>query len=67
LGLFIIKRTLKEMGGYIEEKGQGAGVHFEMTIPYPTTQPETEALTAPEETVGDPEEDFERTLVVGGR
>ncbi len=32
LGLFIIKRTLEEMGGYIDETGQN-GVHFEISIP----------------------------------
>ena len=32
LGLFMIKRTLKEMKGTIIEKGKG-GVHFEMKIP----------------------------------
>ncbi len=33
LGLFIIKRTLKEMNGHIIEKGK-QGVHFEIDIPY---------------------------------
>jgi signal transduction histidine kinase len=33
LGLFIIKRTLKEMNGYISETGK-QGVHFEIDIPY---------------------------------
>ena len=33
LGLFMIKRTLKEMDGYIVEKGK-QGVHFEIRIPY---------------------------------
>ncbi|MDM8569121.1 ATP-binding protein, partial [Thiotrichales bacterium HSG1] len=35
LGLFIIKRTLKEMNGHIIEDGEeGVGVHFEIDIPY---------------------------------
>lgn len=70
LGLFIIKRTLKEMGGHIEEKGQAEGVHFEMTIPYLAELPDDEdenLTTISEETVGEPEEYLERTLVAGGR
>jgi signal transduction histidine kinase len=33
LGLFIIKRTLKEMNGHIIETGE-QGVRFEIDIPY---------------------------------